>query len=483
MKLQLPKIDYVKNIVTPYDIADNPAHVWGYTQCLHESWPDLAKVCVQMGPQYWIKDPRAGWCSYGDKQVAKRELFNAHGDAMGCRATRKACTEFVDHGVASFHGKVLLPGAEEFCRLDGKPVLNTWEDRRLPGDTDDIAEALPILHMIARNLCGENLNTIDELTMAVNDKEGSFGYLMHYLASLYQHPGRHIGTTVFLITGQGMGKGTTVSAIESVLGGYVSYVNDAELRRGWNSCIDGALLSVWDEFKATRGDGLYTKIKQYVGTDTLTIARKGLEAITVPNISNHLFFTNKDYPIFIDEDDRRISFIGGSRDVELKKLSSKVFRILQTGGNESKKLLSGFAAFLTSVSIDQQMIAEPLVNAYRSEIINTSRSTVENWFAQEAYNWIPGERRTMDELWVSFKSWASHNDIGTKIRSRKSLGRCIKSDLVTPGYLSLHRLGDSRGYILVNKPPYIEAGGQKAKLASVQLAKVTDILGDSSKPA
>jgi hypothetical protein len=72
--------------------------------------------------------------------------------------------------------------------------------------------------------------------------------------------------------------------------------------------------------------------------------------------------------------------------------------------------IQGFAAILATINIDDDLIAKPFPTEHRAALMNWSAPAVERWFAATDATWAIGDRRTAQELFQEFLSWAQDHD-------------------------------------------------------------------------
>jgi len=116
----------------------------------------------------------------------------------------------------------------QFITYDNKKYLNTWHDSMIDGDIRNLQLGKLVLLMIYRSLCdGTELhsNKSDEADLLYNQiltneyNNLDFKFCIQWLAKIVQSPGCNLQTNLwFCGKQQGVGKGTLVNIMKSILG-------------------------------------------------------------------------------------------------------------------------------------------------------------------------------------------------------------------------------------------------------------------------
>jgi Family of unknown function (DUF5906)/Primase C terminal 2 (PriCT-2) len=140
------------------------------------------------------------------------------------------------------------------------------------------------------------------------NRQWLYDYLMFWFAYNIQHPGRKILVTPLIIGFPGAGKSFFQKFLEKMLGlENVGIVVSAELRSQFNGYAMGRCVNIMPEvlISGLSGRDSLELIKPVLTDDIISVVRKGQDAITVPNTTNYLGFSNHPDALPIDADDRR----------------------------------------------------------------------------------------------------------------------------------------------------------------------------------
>lgn len=142
-------------------------------------------------------------------------------------------------------------------------------------------------------------------------------YVFDWFASVFQSPAFLTGTALLFKSKQGLGKNSIYRLLHHMIGvQYCGYTDNPELHLfgDFNSILASRLLMLVDEMRGSVGFKHSERLKGLITGDNIEINRKGQERITMPNHVHYMFFTNKDFPVKVDEDDRRCMLISSDLD-------------------------------------------------------------------------------------------------------------------------------------------------------------------------
>jgi len=384
----------------------------------------LSRRCIALGDSYWL---RTGNCWQPHNKATARAALIQQYLSVNTKPTITTTDikNFLADGIVRFHGTGVFPGSPQFVWFQGRRYLNIWVDERVRPDIEQVCRAEILLRIIRENLCGLDPISMDEMLLEYEgDGVTVFRWVLHWLASIYTRPGHHIGTALWFVgSNMGIGKGTIVGVLRTLLGPqWVGKASTEEMNRGWTDFLMGKLVLEADEFEVGSRTGLNRLYKQWIGNDVLEISKRHLGSFTIPNCINHIMTTNEIHPIQLDRNDRRHSLVHTSDDHSRNALAVAFHKL---GKEEKLAAIKGLAAILASINIDDGLISKPFPTEHRTALIAWSAPAVERWFAAGDVKWAVGEKRSAQELFQNFLSWAEDNDrrAGGQVSNANLFGR------------------------------------------------------------
>ena len=384
----------------------------------------LSRRCIALGDSYWL---RTGNCwQPHNKSTARAALIQQYLSVnTKPTITTTDIKNFLADGIVRFHGTGVFPGSLQFVWFQGRRYLNIWVDERVRPDIEQVCRAEILLRIIRENLCGLDPISMEEMLLEYEGDEFTvFRWVLHWLASIYTRPGHHIGTALWFVgSNMGIGKGTIVGVLRTLLGPqWVGKASTEEMNRGWTDFLMGKLVLEADEFEVGSRTGLNRLYKQWIGNDVLEISKRHLGSFIIPNCINHIMTTNEIHPIQLDRNDRRHTLVHTSDDRSRNALAAAFHKL---GKEEKLAAIRGLAAILASINIDDGLISKPFPTEHRTALIAWSAPAVERWFAADDAKWVVGEKRSAQDLFQNFLSWAEDHDrrAGGQVSNANLFGR------------------------------------------------------------
>lgn len=137
-----------------------------------------------------------------------------------------------------------------------------------------------------------------------------YNYLIHWIAQMFQKPEIKPNTMMIFKTIPGLGKEEGLyNILATMLGQKLCYIGEnvgRDIFGDFNPQLEGKLLVVFNEIKLSTARQFEEAIKDIITRHTDTINRKGLNQYEVPSFCRTMAFTNRDFPIFVREGDRRM---------------------------------------------------------------------------------------------------------------------------------------------------------------------------------
>lgn len=190
-------------------------------------------------------------------------------------------------------------------------------------------------------------------------REDAYRWLTHWCAALVQDPARLPGTAIVLKGRQGTGKSKVGEVLGAILGPklYVVVAGTEELTGRFNSRLEGKVLVQAEEAFFAGDKSARGRIKTLVTGPTLSIERKGIDAIDVPNLSHVLVTSNEKWVVPAELGERRFAVfnVSAAREKDRQYFRAMHDELFENGG------LGRLRHFLEAeVTIDWDFIAEPI---------------------------------------------------------------------------------------------------------------------------
>ncbi len=185
--------------------------------------------------------------------------------------------------------------------------------------------------------------------------------------------------TAYVLKGeQGAGKGLLFSYIIKPLFGEIQtmQVEDEQLKSPFNGYMKNVCFVAFNEVAHSNygRNSLNSKIKSIITDPTITINEKFIQAYTIKNCVNCIFFSNESVPLFVERGDRRFNIVetGGA-------LTG--FKWFRDGAviPELSMELENFAQYLWNIQNDIAKANKALNNDTKSTLIQAGSSRFEEF--------------------------------------------------------------------------------------------------------
>lgn len=410
----------------------------------------LANRCVRVGRKLFLRDPTGYWREIDPGKLSVvtnlKQLYAGY-EIPFCGVQfpidADVIEEFRTTALTAVDGFGFFPEMGPLVQWGGRKYVNDWHDARLVGRERDLPAAEPILRMISESLCNRpTAERVPDLFDPYGEDE--YGWVVQWLADLYQRPGGYGRTALWFIdVMQGAGKGTLATILREIVG-HTGALDDDEIRRGWTNAIEDKLLVIGDEFRGESRKAAEEFFKRVIGAPVLRMTARHRGIAEKPNYARFLLTTNNLRPIKIPATDRRHTFIATTDDPEKKKLAVAVNRLKP---EQRRRALSGFAYFLSLVQVDQEFIGISFHNELRETLIEASTSPIEAWFQHVDAEWSPGEVWSNDKILGSIRDWGVVvDDIWAKTRRSPDQLGCDMRRLTAQAFVQRVRTTQIRGY-------------------------------------
>lgn len=386
----------------------------------------LASKVVMVSGNFWVKDRKSGlWLERKNNTEVKSVLMADWGrEKTKFNIRKETIADFLKSSeFVVLEATAYLPGAGDFVEIRGRKYLNLYHERPMPyrdGATESDAFSA-LLEMVVFNLMGRDHGSFDEwMDEIFGEEDTDLKWLIHWLASQYQRPGKALPTALWLVgRGQGVGKGLFTSGLALLIGrSNAKKVSPEEFGGGWTDFLIGASLIELDEIDFGSRKEAYDKIKRLIGNEMTAARKRNHGDIILPSVANFVFTTNNPTPIAMDQGDRRNTVFGTKNTVEAKARARAFF---QLGENAHKQAWEGMAELLANIEIDDVLISNAFPTDIKERMIETNINPVEEWLmAEETLQvWPVLTFAPSDWLYGEYADWMRNNDGFTGCINRK----------------------------------------------------------------
>lgn len=207
--------------------------------------------------------------------------------------------------------------------------------------------------------------------LCVNDE--NYDYFNKWLAHILQYPSKKLPTAIVFMGAHGTGKGKFVEWVIRPLFGdtNIKLINQDLIKSGFADYVEGSQLIVADEITLNqeRYREVCHKVKSYVSEEQADIGLKHKDAKPIRNYSHWIFTSNHEFPLFIEEGDRRYTVIEQTHPIPKKIINASA----PDANNERYKTeLYHYYCYLKSLKVGFTDVGVPLETESKQAIINES---------------------------------------------------------------------------------------------------------------
>lgn len=256
-------------------------------------------------------------------------------------------------------------------------------------------------------------------------------YCLKYLAHIVQEPGSLPRTSIVFKSEQGCGKNVFFESFaEKILGDqYLLATANLDHIIGRFPMISKRLLILMDE---TNGKDSFLgsdKIKSFITAKTIPFEQKGIDPIMIRNCSRMIFFTNNDYPVKIEQSDRR--FVVAECSTEIKNDTTYFKKLLNAF--QDKVAVTAFGLFLKQMDISNFDTTNdrPITKLYKEVQTATTPSEIryftEKTFEEEYFT----KDQSGEDMYAGYTYWCDMSKKKYKpIAKQTFLSRIKKYDFM-----------------------------------------------------
>jgi hypothetical protein len=264
-----------------------------------------------------------------------------------------------------------------------------------------------------------------------NSQKNVYEYIVNYLAHMVQKPEEKPGIMIVLLGGQGVGKGTFFSLLQTIWNKTSVLVSciDQVLGR-FNGILERNYIVMLDEALFSGDKKAAEKLKSLITEEYMVIENKYEHQKSIT--SYHRFFgaSNKSHFVNVDADDRRFLFLRVS---ELKAQNDEYYKSIRDAF-KNEETIGAFLHFLQKRDISTFKYRQrPKTSEHTSQKIQ-SLNGFERWWYEELTNPI------------NISAWV--DDAKTNLNSSQSF---ISSQSLVESYKASDRNSDRYSTIQLNQ--------------------------------
>ena len=255
-----------------------------------------------------------------------------------------------------------------------------------------------------------------------------FNWIMTWLATIIQSPGRKTGVCPVIIGGQGAGKGFLFEQMMGrIMGSYFAHTSDPEhsLFARFAENRNGKILVNVDDCNVGAMKMNADPFKSFITGERIEYEQKGKQTISLLNCANFVMTTNNENPVKLDTDDRRYAVLACSKSMVG---DVKYFEALRAYVEDDANIGALYKFFLDwDVSQLHLVKNRPMTQLYRDmKMLSADKELLYLGHLVQIHK--PDKVDvSADDLYGEFRSWL--NDSGYaefKPRSKISFGMYLK---------------------------------------------------------
>lgn len=158
----------------------------------------------------------------------------------------------------------------------------------------------------------------NHIKVLANYEDKSYEYILNYMSRIVKEPNKKTGVCMVFMSDQGAGKTTFWEWFNREIIGKewtLTLSNNENIFRNFNAEMQNKLVTILDEAQL---DGSYKKksdqLKSLITQNYIRIEYKGLDPVTMNDRNNYIILTNNDFPVKVEQSDRRFAIFKMSND-------------------------------------------------------------------------------------------------------------------------------------------------------------------------
>ncbi len=224
---------------------------------------------------------------------------------------------------------------KEFENYDFQPPPSSISSSTFNLFTGFIHERLLPLELSADEIQENSKMFIKHLWYLAGKNNYVLEYILDYLAHMLQEPGELPRTSIVFKSEQGVGKNLFFENFaEKILGPkYLLSTTNIDHILGRFPMINQKMMVLMDEANGKDSFLANDKIKGFITAPKVPYEKKGIDGVDIKNCARMIFFTNNEFPVKIEQSDRRFVVSECSSDV---KNNTTYFKQLLNAFNNNK---------------------------------------------------------------------------------------------------------------------------------------------------
>lgn len=158
----------------------------------------------------------------------------------------------------------------------------------------------------------------NHIKVLANYEDKSYKYIINYMSRIIKEPNKKTGVCMVFMSEQGAGKTSFWEWYNREIIGKewtLTLSNNENIFRNFNAEMQNKLVTILDEAQL---DGSYKKksdqLKSLITQNYIRIEYKGLDPVTMNDRNNYIILTNNDFPVKVEQSDRRFAIFRMSND-------------------------------------------------------------------------------------------------------------------------------------------------------------------------
>lgn len=256
-------------------------------------------------------------------------------------------------------------------------------------------------------------------------------YCLNYLAHIVQEAGNLPRTSIVFKSEQGCGKNIFFENFADKILGEQYLLATANLDHiiGRFPMISKKLMILMDETNGKESFLGSDKIKSFITAKNIPFEQKGIDPIMIRNCSRMIFFTNNDYPVKIEQSDRR--FVVAECSTDIKNDTAYFKKLLMAF--QDKKATTAFGLFLKQLDISNFDTTNdrPITKLYKEVQTATTPSEIRYFVEKEFEKEYFDEPMSGEDMYAGYTFWCDNSKKKYKPIARQTfLTRIKKYDFV-----------------------------------------------------
>ncbi len=217
-------------------------------------------------------------------------------------------TWLLDENMRSYEQTTFKPHPLEIK----KDELNLWTDFRIKRIYDSLTQEQK--DIITTDKCNILLEHIKLLS---NNNIEIYNYMIMYIAHMIQYPAFRSNVCIYIKSKQGLGKGILHSLFAKLFGEEKCLITsrwEKDIVGDFNSMIKNKILITLDEMNSA-SKKYEDKLKEIITGETISIEKKGKDPEKLPCFFRSFMFSNNEFAIKVDTNDRRFCLIESEVDI------------------------------------------------------------------------------------------------------------------------------------------------------------------------